>query len=748
MPDSYKNPFKLENEWEGNQLGDPFIMRFDGFYYLYCSSHGAEVKCWRSENLVDFTYIGSVCSLPEIEGAYAPEVCYTKGKFYMITSPKGNGHYLLESSSPEGPFELVSENFGLLIDGSLFIDDDGKEYLLRAGHEGIVVHDMPTTDFPEIVGTTIKQSWLNYWTEGPMMIKRNGRYFLTYSGNHLLSRGYRVAYSVSETSPKEGFVNLRNQILLLEVGDDFHALGHSSSVLGPDMDSYYIAYHSFDFRTDQPFRSLNIDRLFFNEARMYTNATWWEQAAPKMPEFTSRNGDKLVKVQLSGRQFYVTPVVKGMFTAEFNINPHNGAIAVAAGIGSEAPLILEIAGTGEYGLYKNCNVFENEVKESQVVLAGALPDNVCLHANLTVRLSYTNKKMIRIWFNGMFAGEARADLMDGALGIWSECGCTPGFVGYSYTADGSGDLSALKSVPGRFDAVHCLNGTFQKENFHECGMNIGGIRCNKGTTLSYNLNVKEKAEYSVFVRAKDIKDEIELITNVGRLSGKTCGVADCDGFEIVRVGTVLLDKGIQTFDIEYVTEGVLLDYFEIVPFKEAKNISIVENGRNVYPPLQIMGHKGSQSMIHKYNGFTCAENHGMAFAGETGWTDYSIHAVLNIDPRVNGNLSIFVRASRESWFHAQAAESFFGYRIKADAGGVTLSRCRYNETQLAQLRLAYEGACKLTFDITVQGAEINILINGRQKLTYIDPEQFGYGKVGMESMWEGCGFEVFEVKRL
>ena len=44
----------------------------------------------------------------------------------MITSPSGNGHYIMKSDSPLGPFERVTENFGFSIDGSLFAGDDGR----------------------------------------------------------------------------------------------------------------------------------------------------------------------------------------------------------------------------------------------------------------------------------------------------------------------------------------------------------------------------------------------------------------------------------------------------------------------------------------------------------------------------------------------------------------------------------------------------------------------------------------------
>ncbi len=61
---------------------------------------------WSSTDLVTWIYQG-LCTTESVTlGAYAPEVVYSNGKFYMYTSPGGNGHYVLSSSSPLGPFTL------------------------------------------------------------------------------------------------------------------------------------------------------------------------------------------------------------------------------------------------------------------------------------------------------------------------------------------------------------------------------------------------------------------------------------------------------------------------------------------------------------------------------------------------------------------------------------------------------------------------------------------------------------------
>ncbi|MBQ5788854.1 MAG: family 43 glycosylhydrolase, partial [Thermoguttaceae bacterium] len=125
----YRNPIaSLETPgvWDDYGFGDPFVLRFNGRYYLYPSTRDDQigVRCWSSVDLTNWRYEGVCCDDETSKGAYAPEVFRWNDAFYMITSPAGRGHYIYRGASPVGPFERVTENFGLSIDGSAFIDDE------------------------------------------------------------------------------------------------------------------------------------------------------------------------------------------------------------------------------------------------------------------------------------------------------------------------------------------------------------------------------------------------------------------------------------------------------------------------------------------------------------------------------------------------------------------------------------------------------------------------------------------------
>ena len=135
-----KNPL-LITTLDGNhvEIGDPFILRFNGRYYLYPSTcdEVEGVRCFVSDDLVNFTCYGLVAESPILAYAYAPEVIYHNGEFIMCTSPRGRGHYFLKSKSPLGPFTFITDNLANMIDGSFILDKENRLHFLRADHNGI-----------------------------------------------------------------------------------------------------------------------------------------------------------------------------------------------------------------------------------------------------------------------------------------------------------------------------------------------------------------------------------------------------------------------------------------------------------------------------------------------------------------------------------------------------------------------------------------------------------------------------------
>lgn len=735
---TYKNPFIFENQWSENECGDPFIMRFNGYYYLYCSSAGNHVKAWRSENLVDFSYLGSVCDEPVIDGAYAPEVCYCQGKFYMVTSPVGSGHYLLEGDKPEGPFKLISKNYGLMIDGSFFIDDDGSQYLLRAGHKGIVIHRMPERDAVDVNGVTIPESYLNYWTEGPMIIKRKGYYYLTYTGNHLLSKGYRVAYSISAEGPDRGYVNLKDNLLLLETGDEFHALGHSSSFLAPDLDGYCIAYHNIELDVKPRRRSTNIDRLFFNGARMYCNPIWWEQEAPSMPDYYGWGEEVYQSITIDSKEYWAAGIkALNTYTAEISVNTKDGDIALLYGYGDSLHGQIKL----------KCNSTYEINEDSKRIREGQINSAVSFQGLITVRLAKTAESKMEIYINNIFLTSYQTGTSGGTICLKKDRNQEPGFLGISHAVNGNSDKLVAKAIPGRMDAVHSIE-EIESCMLTEAGFQTAAAVFRKNKKASYQVNIKEDGCYQLSARISSEKRELCLmVTGEERdmvLDFNLMGIKDSNGFEKVKAGKLELVKGIKIIEI-ISSEDLLVDYFIFEKAAEVRDIQVVNDGTLVTNEIKIYGHKQFKSMLTKYSGFTCAENFGRAFVGENGWENYIVNAAIYRNNTSTGEVSIYARASRESWFPDQTAASLVGYRIMINCEGICLYRCSYGEEQIG----FYSHPCNvsgiLRLSVMVKGAVLKLLLEGETVFTYADAEGFLNGKVGLEATGEGFAFEEFAV---
>ena len=276
----YDNIFNSKRRNGAASLGapDPFIYRFNGSYYLICTRDRGLVMM-KSDDLINFQYVnedGIVSEDKSIAFAYAPELSYLDGYFYITASPSGNGHYIYRSENICGPYVLYKDNFNELIDGSFYIDTDESKYFLRATETGIAAkkfkEDDSLSDFELFSDDSFyfNNTIIGNWTEGPYMLKRYGYYYLTYTGTHFLSDAYRVVYSSGKSFSEDG-LSFKGTTLL-STTNDFYGLGHSMTFLGPDLDSYYIAYHNM---TKSGNRYLNISRLVFDDyGNMMTNGAY------------------------------------------------------------------------------------------------------------------------------------------------------------------------------------------------------------------------------------------------------------------------------------------------------------------------------------------------------------------------------------------------------------------------------------------------------------------------------------------
>ncbi|MCC3373720.1 family 43 glycosylhydrolase [Cohnella sp. REN36] len=765
VQEKYRNPMTLDEEWPDYGIGDPFVMRYNGVYYLYCSTKDgrAGIKSWSSTDLAHWKYEGLVADDPLTTGAYAPEVVYWNGYFYMNTSPAGNGHYVLRAERPTGPFTVQTDNLGLSIDGSVFIDDDGQWTFTHAGGGGIVGHRMTSPTEIDPVGKTLN-AFMGHWTEGSMIIERDGLYYLTYTGNHVFSKGYRINYAVAEDSPLGEYRVPDNNPMLIRTAPDFNGLGHSSTVLGPDLDSYYLVYHNLVGRSAEgpPVRQMNIDRLVFNGSKMAVSGpTLQEQPVPNPPAFAYRPGagDEGAKWEIgkSGdatRWLSVPATPQPRFTAEYNF-----VATPPGGGGTDFEVLFAYRDDRNYDYVrldtksKALSLHRIEDGQDRALAAAELPSSFDFGKLHTIRVAAANPG-ISVVFDGMTKIRLpETPTFGGKIG-YAFAGGQPGIEAtfFSGEAGGSGDFDAAKSVPGTVEAVHYMEGkgrgyqvahpdgkaAFRPQDgvpiVREEDGSYSAQLANRKDWLIYRLNVGEAGTYNVDAVLKAADGDAELEIRIGKESSRIVLRSDDEpGWRKRTLATLTLQPGIQTMQIKLLKGKVDLRYFDLYRTLESpanvpdalKEVSVVDDL-----------HGDWSSVADGY--FTPMEgNDARMFVGSDGWTDYEVSLDLTSsqdEPLYEG--ALMFRVTNESYFPDQVKDAFQGYELAFRNGRAVLRKVNYervDELESANLETPTGQTTKVR--VAVKGGRIEVYANDAKEplMATEDSDAYLHGRVGIRS---------------
>lgn len=274
------------NSLLGN-IADPFVLSHEGMYYLYGTNTTAGgmrdgFKVYTSEDLVHWSEHDQLALSNEDSWGstnfWAPEVIERESKFYM--------YYVVEehlavatSDSPLGPFvQDVQEPMHATkeIDAHIYTDEDGKTYIyfVRFNNNNEIWVAELNDDMKTMKDETLQkvfsptQEWelsqkppVAQINEGPFVIKHNGTYYMTYSGNHFQSPDYGVGYATAPTPTGPWTKYEYNPIMKSNV--IVPGAGHHSLVYSPDGTELFMVYHThYNVDQTEP-RKLAIDRVQF-----------------------------------------------------------------------------------------------------------------------------------------------------------------------------------------------------------------------------------------------------------------------------------------------------------------------------------------------------------------------------------------------------------------------------------------------------------------------------------------------------
>lgn len=763
----------------GNQIGDPYIMKYNGVYYLYAVSYSI-TYCWTSRDMVNWEFYGDVMAgkpadNPAYDNLYAPEVYYIDGKFYMYGSPMGLGHYFYESDSPTGPFTVITEKLDEnYIDGTIFVDGDNTIYFLCGDFNGVRVKKMSNpTDYSGayykynagIANTSPEMKW----TEGPTMFKRKGVYYLTYTGNQVWEKNYRVEYAYSHNL-EDNFTEENDNVILLNTeGDDHVGLGHNGIVVGPDLDTYYIVYHnSYNIKysddKDASFsRRINMDKITWNGDKLCVQGpTTHEIDNPDMPDFYDyfdnsalSNWTKSGTVSVNngfatlgaGSKLLSNTATADIFTAEYNMREASGTSFVTFGYvdGANYGRAYIDKNSKEFVMQKFVNGAAQWTKTS--ALASGF-DYTALHSIVI--------KQDADGIYGLVDGVERITHTDrvsgGKIGYFAaqnyavECAFTA-FGGKAY---GSADYETVKPVPSKIPAVQANN---IKDNFTVCdasGAEFGNaVSVSKHQTLEYKINARQSGTYTVDLKLNRMAEDMTVaITIDGKIVKSVTIPADgnlTNGYNTYSVRGVNLSAGKQTLGV-FVANGSG-ELYEVNVFSDS-TVSAYTDAANSTAAWTV--YETAPQFSNGKIVYGDSSTFGKATVGNSGCGDYSIESDITLN--AGESAGFLVRATCvltglrtrpylcDPYFHR-------GYYVGISDGKIILEKHKITEyTILKMVDCNVQSGKSARLKVSAVGNVITVYLDGVQVLRYADKnDPYTLGSVGVRSFYANSVFDNINI---
>lgn len=779
-------------------IGDPFVFRFDGKYYLYTSLNGdkkktGKIPCWSSENLVDWQWEGwaydpkSSSESSETYIAFAPEVVYYKGWFYMCESRRGQGHYFFRSDKPQGPYTKISENLGMGIDGSFHLASGGKLYFLSA--ENVYANRVCwfEIDFIEengepkvVVDPTayhiIDDAYESGWTEGPGVFARNGYEYLTYAANHVDAPQYRVAYSYAKNAIVFGDAENLNSpwdnVTLVSTGidnpavpgyasktgntavTDYRGLGHSSNVVGPNLDSIYTAYHNagrINYRNENDntggTRKFNVTQYFTNEGYLLTNGLGnYTRTKPEMPDYSAS-----ASALSDGKS---TESTGNVFTAEISFRLTDGAAEVVAGGSTVA-----ISGS-------NLTV----KKGSESLAHGTVPTSTNPDAIHTVKVINGASKA-EIYFDNVLAAKTSVSLGAGKIGYGA--GARGTSLMFTNDAFGTSDFDAVKDLTGSFPAFAYLKGENRGFSLSKGKLNANGVRQGEkettksvaGAKIANSLSTEKTGNVPVTATVLSRGDWVKYLVNapaadtyaLNALIGKES--AGCT-FEIIvdnetiskfvvpvaaafgdsdyvnlSIGSFDCGAGLHTLKIRVYDGTLAVANFSTVKGGKGANVTntLKKDEASSSPFVRKMGKNSSYTA----NGLILnpTDDKTLFLTGEKGAANFEMS--VNVSVVQSGRGGIMFRMNDFGYATAKAQQlNWHGYYLDINENAVTLTKDGHTKSEklfFGRPTASLKGGAVVKVTVRAENGNITISMNDNVLVSHFDPEAYLSGYIGLYS---------------
>jgi len=211
LPGDHPDPTLLKVGNDFYHCGSSF--HFNPYMPIY---HSKDLVHWEIISRVVFTENAGFITDRPSAGTWQGAITYFYGSYWIYFS--ANGQWFSKALSPKGPWTKpvqlkTNQQTGPLgYDNSVFVDDDGKPYMVIKNGQKINRLQALGKD-GQLADTVINLDWINAklqysWAEGPVMCKRNGYYYYFPAGD--VSGGQYVLRGSALTGDSTKWVRLGN----------------------------------------------------------------------------------------------------------------------------------------------------------------------------------------------------------------------------------------------------------------------------------------------------------------------------------------------------------------------------------------------------------------------------------------------------------------------------------------------------------------------------------------------------------
>ncbi len=742
---TFKNPIRVKGILDQKECADPFIYRFNGFYYLFVTTGGPYIRGYKSRDLLHWHSVdngvlkkGLVLDYsfdknhPLAETPYAPEVIYSNGYFYLVSSPSGQGGYIFRSERIDGPYKVISTKYPtdvMDIDGDFFFDaSTGLFYVFSAGHNGInfaKLNKDSFVDFEKFGDGKFEEEMTNCklsgWTEGPYLLRLPCGNYLTYTGAHFLSKNYRIDYSYCPS--KKSICNANfNYVSTIAIDTDtsnWNNLGHSCTVLGPDLDSYYLAYHSMDKSGK---RYLNLGRLSFAGSQMSVDdLSKGPIVVPEKCFFNSYNGQKFINSSM----FRISRFTNGQdFTYEINFS------------GKDPLIVFGYKDKNNYSFISLPRSNFNNILTIGSMTEGKVSFEKSFNLKFSINTSYlqclrlsVSHNVLDIYLNNcLLLQDIHLNInFQGHVGYLK--GISVGYIGVSNYSRQSSSRYYPQSRRAYATLFDTQKSDISNSNIRVLKGNTPLLKLQSGGRVTYHIFAKSSGFYSFSLRCKKITDFYLRVDGQEHLVERHYSFKE---LTVIPFIDIPLDCGQHTIELE-AKEG-FVEFSEMIFYRkpdfDVKSFALTDCSRNKFYRENIS--KDKSLITTSNNGISNFINKNYLLARE-----FSIESILSFKDIHDGFIGIDLNTQFKSQTCSDDAmvsspDNYQGYSVRFFADHVDIVEVNFFHSKIMKTE-KFSLRSKSIIAVEKAFSGIKVIVDGKEIISSSIDNKFCSGYVGLIS---------------